>query len=279
MHGADIELLRIRDLDNLSEVHHGRAVADVLDDGEAMRDEQARQTQFLLKFFQQVDHLRLDRHVERRHRLVTHQHHRLYRQCASDAHALALAAGKFVRVARGELGVEAHQLQQFAHPFMDGSLAVAQFVHPDRLGDDVANAHAWIERRIRILEHHLDLAAHLANVAGRHVLEVHAVKDDIAASHRKQLDDRATGGGLAATALADQPQCLAAVHIEGHPVDRLDGAGLALEEPFHDGDMHLEIPHGKQGRRSSHNVRTHVKAFMRPVRPAPLHWPARACAA
>ena len=48
----------------------------------------------------QVDDLRLDRHVERRDRLVGDQQLRRQRERAGDGDALALAAGEFVRIAR-----------------------------------------------------------------------------------------------------------------------------------------------------------------------------------
>ena len=61
---------------------------------------------------QQVDDLRLDRHVERRDRLVGHDQLRVERERAGDADALPLAAGELVRVAVVVLGVEADDLEQ-----------------------------------------------------------------------------------------------------------------------------------------------------------------------
>jgi hypothetical protein len=58
-----------------------------------------------LQFAQQIDDLRLHRHVEGRGRLVEHQKTRLRDERPGDRDALALAAGEFVRVALG-VGVE-----------------------------------------------------------------------------------------------------------------------------------------------------------------------------
>ena len=66
----------------------------------------------LLQVFEQVDHLRLDRHVERRHRLVADDQLGAHRQRAGDADALALAAGEFVRVAAHVVGVQADGFEQ-----------------------------------------------------------------------------------------------------------------------------------------------------------------------
>ena len=55
-----------------------------------MRNEQIRQTQPLLQIHQQVDDLRLNRNIERRHRFVTDQQLGLHRQRASNADTLPL---------------------------------------------------------------------------------------------------------------------------------------------------------------------------------------------
>ena len=61
---------------------------------------------------EQVQHLRLDRDVERRHRFVAHQELGLDGQRARDADACALAARELVRVAAREARIEPDPLQQ-----------------------------------------------------------------------------------------------------------------------------------------------------------------------
>jgi len=73
-------------------------------DGQIVRDEQARDVEVRLNFLQQVDDLSLHGHIERRHRLVAHQDFRIQCERAGDADALALTAGKFMRVALRVLG-------------------------------------------------------------------------------------------------------------------------------------------------------------------------------
>src|SRR3546814_5996674 len=53
--------------------------------------------EFLLQVGEQVQHLRLDRDVERRHRLVEHHHVGVQHQGAGNGDALALPAGEHVR--------------------------------------------------------------------------------------------------------------------------------------------------------------------------------------
>src|SRR5678815_5914156 len=94
-----IEIARGRDLDDAPEIHHGDAPADVLDHREIVRDEQVGETELRLQVFQQIDDLRLDRHVEGRYRLIAHDQLRLDRECARYAYTLALSAGEFGRIA------------------------------------------------------------------------------------------------------------------------------------------------------------------------------------
>jgi hypothetical protein len=63
-----VDLLGIGDLHDPAEVHHGDPVRDVPDDGQVVRDEDVGQLELVLQVLEQVDHLRLDRHVQRRHR-------------------------------------------------------------------------------------------------------------------------------------------------------------------------------------------------------------------
>ena len=54
--------------------------------------------QLVLQIHQQIDDLRLNRHIQRGHRFVADDQLRIERQRARDADALALAAGEFVRI-------------------------------------------------------------------------------------------------------------------------------------------------------------------------------------
>ena len=77
-----------------------------------VRDEQIRQLQLLLQIHQQVDDLRLHRHVERRHRLVEHQERRVERQRARQTDPLPLAAAELVRIPLEVRGIEADEAEQ-----------------------------------------------------------------------------------------------------------------------------------------------------------------------
>src|SRR5206468_5991343 len=91
------------------------------DDRQVVRDEKIGELKLLLQVLQEVDDLGLDRHVQGGDRLVAHDERGVDRQGSGDADALALAAGELVRVAVGEVRVQAHQAQQL----LDAPPAVA----------------------------------------------------------------------------------------------------------------------------------------------------------
>ncbi len=75
---------------------------------------------FCLQVLEQVDDLRLDRHVERGHRLVGDDELGVDRERARDADALALAAGELVRVAVGVIRLQADEPQQLLNARVGG---------------------------------------------------------------------------------------------------------------------------------------------------------------
>ena len=83
-----------RQLDELADIHHRDAVGDVAHHREVVGDEQEGELQPRLQLEQQVQHLRLDRDVERGDRLVGHHQPRIGGERAGDADALALAAAR-----------------------------------------------------------------------------------------------------------------------------------------------------------------------------------------
>jgi hypothetical protein len=87
-----VEAFRVGQLDYLPEVHHGDAGRHMPHHPEVMRDEDVRETELVLKVREEVEYLRLDRDIERRHGLVGDDHLRLQGEGAGDADPLALPA-------------------------------------------------------------------------------------------------------------------------------------------------------------------------------------------
>ena len=139
-------------------------------DGEIMRDEDQRKPELPSQVDQQVHDLRLDRHVERAHRLVADDELRLEHERPRNPDALTLAARELVRIAV--------QLTCRSSP-RARSISAHRRAHSPRATaraggsssgsrHDVADRHPRIQRRERILEDHLQVALAAArNSRGR----------------------------------------------------------------------------------------------------------------
>ena len=94
------QLVAIGELDNAAEIHHRHALTQVSHHRQIVRDEQIGQAEALAQVLEQVDDLGLDRHVERRHRLVADDEGGIDRQGPGNGDALALAAAELMGKAR-----------------------------------------------------------------------------------------------------------------------------------------------------------------------------------
>ncbi len=82
-------------------------IADVLDDGEIVGNEEVGEVKFFLKVHQKVDDLGLNRDIECADRFVADDELRFDGEGAGNTDALALASAKFVGEAAGVGRVEA----------------------------------------------------------------------------------------------------------------------------------------------------------------------------
>ena len=209
-------------LDDLARRHDADLVGHLADDRQIVGDQQQRHAKAIAQILQKLQDVRLDRHVERRRRLVGDQHVGLVGDRHRDHDPLALAARELVRIgAEPALGIrQIDQAQQF-----EGALARRRgghvLVDEKRLADLPLERVQRVERGHRLLEDHRDaIAAHLAQLLRRGADQLLAGKADAAlravGGERvgQQLQDRQRGHTLARAALADQRQGLAAIEVK-----------------------------------------------------------------
>ena len=82
-------------------------------------------------------------------------------------------------------------------------------VGAERLGNEVEHAHAGVQRRVWVLENHLDIAPQGFQLFGRHFGNILAFKQHFAAAWVQQADDAVACGGFAAAAFPHKAQRLA----------------------------------------------------------------------
>ena len=215
----------------------------MFDHAEIMGDEQIGQAELVLQIQQQIDDLRLHRHIECGHRLIGDNQAGIERERAGNADALALSAaegmGKTVHIFDGQL----HDIEQFAHPLAPLG-GVRHAVDQQRLADQIADHHARVERGEGILKHHLQMAAERFQpfAAQRCQIGCLAVERevDLARTGVERAHDAARHGGFAAAAFAHQRQGLSAFHREADIVDRLHMADHLAQQAFADREIFLE---------------------------------------
>ena len=145
MPGVAEDGVAIADFDQLAQVHDGDPVAYVTNDAQIMADEQVGEPEFVPQILKQADDLRLDRDIEGRDRLVTNDEVRPERQGPGDADALALTAAHFVGIAVRQVARKATGVEQGLDPVGASDEVRPDIVNQQGLGNDIADAHAWIE--------------------------------------------------------------------------------------------------------------------------------------
>ena len=124
-----------------------------------MRNEQHGQRQAIPQVTQQIHHLGLDGHIQCRQRLVGNDKFWLYGQRTCHTNTLALPPREFMRITARVFGPQAHQRQQLGDALVASCLAFGEAMYMQSLAQNVLDAHLGVERRIRILKNHLQLAA------------------------------------------------------------------------------------------------------------------------
>src|SRR5207245_10001214 len=105
------------------------------------------------------------------------------------------------------LGVQADLLRQLLHALLQAAApAEVDLVDPERLGDDRARGLARVERRVGVLEDHLDLAAERLQLTPPEPRDVATAVFDSPARRFEQARDEPRGGALAAAGVADEPE-------------------------------------------------------------------------
>ena len=215
--GSSKKRVDVAQLDHAPCVHDDHAVGELGDQAEVVRDEDDRGVCLPLGRLDHLHDLSLDRHVERRRRLVGDEHRRRVGNRHGDHPALPHASRELVRVlAVALLGIgDADEREQADDPPLGFVLVHARVVGADRLRDLRADGQHRVERRHQVLEDHRHVAAaDLAELVFRHLEEIATLEDRFAAGNsarwlRNQPQHREHGDALAGAGLADDAEHLA----------------------------------------------------------------------
>src|SRR2546423_8452416 len=240
------QLLGGRELYDLAQVHDGDPIAHLLHPRHVVRDEQVGEVEFVLQVFEQIQDLRLDRHVQGGDRLVGNDELRPKRQPPGNADALPLAAAELMGKPAAVLAAQSDHLEQLAYhslPVVGRSDAVDEkaFAH------DLPHGHARVQRTVRILEDDLHFPPDLVQLLFVRLEDAPPLEKRLTRRGRDQPQDRARHGGLARTGFTDQAQGFALLDVKADVVDRLDVRHGGLEQPALDREVLDEVVDLEQG--------------------------------
>src|SRR6266700_3297509 len=205
------------DLDDAAEMHYRNAVGNVLHHREIVRNEFVGQPEPPLQVAQEIEHLRTDRDIERRNRLVTDDELGLDCERARNGDALALAAGEFMRITARQARLEADKPQKLVHP-----LRAARWrddvVQRKRLGENLPDGHARIERGIGVLEDELCVAAQRPELTLLEGRDISTVETDASCRWFDQPQHQPAEGRFATAGFADEREGFAGLERKAHPI-------------------------------------------------------------
>ena len=122
---------------------------------------------------------------------------------------MPLTAAELVRKAVEHVRTQPNPVHQGGHP--DARLAATrQAMNGVRIAEDVADATAWIERSVRVLEDHLHVAPITQQRLATQSIDRLAAEANRAAVRFDQSHNAAADGGLARATFADESKRLAA---------------------------------------------------------------------
>ena len=196
-------------------------VAEHAHDRQVVADEHQGEAEPGAQLPQQQQDMRLRRHVEAGHDLVGDDEVRLERQRAGDAGALALAARQLVRIAVDEAGRQADEIEQRGRAVAPVPPSLQTSVHLQRTRQRHAEPQPRIQRRLRILEDHLDARAQRPHLGLAEAADLDAVELNAAGGRLQQPHQQPAERGLAGAGLADEAEHGAARHGEVDPLDHL----------------------------------------------------------
>jgi hypothetical protein len=133
-----------------------------------------------------------------------------------------------VRVAEAELAPETHLVEEVRNPVVELP-PTREPVQLQRLADDLTARQARVERRVRVLEDHVQISPVRPQLAPRQVRDVVPVETDRSRGRLDQAQDAVGDGRLPAAGLADQAEHLARRERERDPVDGTDDAPVSRQ--------------------------------------------------
>ena len=191
--------------------------------------EHVSQIKFVLKIFEKVNYLSLYRNVQRRNRFVANDKLRLQSQRSRYTNTLTLSAGKFVRITFVIMSLQAALLH-----YVQDVIFVICFIHEmmslNRFTYYFADRQTGRQRRIRILEYHLNLRTNFLHFFIRESTNIVISEEYVACSYLVQSKNTSAHSGFSATGFAYYTERFASGYLKRYIVNCLKEPGGFTEK-------------------------------------------------
>src|SRR5512139_849994 len=108
-------------------------------------------------------------------------------------------------VSRHVIRLETHRTEEISDPIFPFR-GFRQVVNPDRLTNDLLDAHPWVEGSVRVLKDHLDPGSKKCQFLAGHGGHISSLKLNPASGRIVKPDQASSHGRLSAAGLTHQPQ-------------------------------------------------------------------------
>ena len=227
-------------------IHHQHVISHLRHHTQVMGDQHDRRPELLLQIRQQIQDLRLHRHVQGRRRLVRDQQVRVVDERHRDHRPLPHPTRELMRIL-----IEpprrlrnTHPAQHVHRPAAGLASAGLRMMHPVRLSDLPTHRVVGVQRRQRILEDHRHVPApqppHLLLTQPHQLTPTHR---DLPRDGRPlrvvQTEDRQRRDALTGTRLTHDPQRATPLHGERHTVHGPHHTVLGVEPHSQISDLEI----------------------------------------
>ena len=225
----------------MPQIHHADIIADMADNCKVMRHKQVCDSGFSLNFFKKVNDLCLNRHIQRRDRLVTDDKLRIARQRACNAKPLALTAAHLMREAMAHRRIKIDGIQQFIDPVYDFLFSMTLSIRANGFLENRKHGIARIQRAIRILKNQLNLSAIWRKFLIAHSGNFFSLIVNFAIRRFIDAQNALARSCLAAARFSYKTERLSLFNAKRHAIHGFHRADRLVEYAFGDGKIHFQV--------------------------------------
>jgi hypothetical protein len=131
-------------LHHATQIHYANAITDMFHNRKTVRNEEVGQAVAALQILHQVDDLRLNRDIQRRHRFIGYDQPRIQCQRPSNPDTLSLSPAELVGKLASCTFVQSNITKKFLYPQQPLSPRV-EFMDHKRLFHNLLNGHARVK--------------------------------------------------------------------------------------------------------------------------------------